>query len=231
MDRASEYERLYAGEIFFADRWIGGLLRAVEEHPSDRETIVLITSDHGESLGEDRIYFDHSHGTTPDLAWVPMILRAPGLPPERRSDLVSHVDVMPTLLELASLPVPPDARGLALGPFLREQRPLPDRIVYCDIGRELAADRRDGFARLLNVYPVLLDVDAIPESAGAAPPQDDAPAWLVYDWAVDGRWSRVEDEAKLAEEVRAYLREVTRPSFMDEPSPEDIERLRALGYW
>ncbi|MBW2288365.1 MAG: sulfatase [Deltaproteobacteria bacterium] len=125
--RVSEYRSRYAGEIFFADEWVGKLL-ARAGADDKRETIVLLTADHGESFGEYGHYFKHTHTTTPDVAHVPLILRAPGLTPERRDDLVSHVDIAPTLLELAGLRASSDASGVALansGAFrlLRQRRP------------------------------------------------------------------------------------------------------------
>ena len=76
------------------------------------------------------------HTTTPDLAHVPFVLRAPGVPVVRRSEPVSHLDVMPTLLEAAGIPAPEGLRGIALGPALRSGEPLPGRLVYCDMGFE-----------------------------------------------------------------------------------------------
>ena len=182
-------------------------------------------------MGEQGIYFDHSHGTAPDLAHVPMILRAPGLSPQRRSELVSHVDVMPTFLDLAGIPIPPEARGLALGRYLRDGGTAPDRTLYCDIGDELSAYRGDRFARLENVSPVLLDVESIPSRANDAPGDDSKPWWASYEWRADGSWSLAEARDELPEDVRAYLRDKVRQTFNDDLSPRDVERLRALGYW
>ena len=98
--------------------------------------------------GEGYHYFSHGHSTSPDGAHVPFLLRAPGLAPGRREEVVSHVDLMPTLLELAGLALPADLSGVALGPVLRGERELPDRLVYCDIGLELSAYHSDGFVRV-----------------------------------------------------------------------------------
>jgi arylsulfatase len=76
----SIYETRYAEEIAYADHWIGELISRVDAIASDADTIVVLTADHGESLGEEGRYFMHGSSTTPDQAHVPLIVRAPGLP-------------------------------------------------------------------------------------------------------------------------------------------------------
>ncbi len=124
---------------------MGELVSALERHGSGRNAVALLTSDHGESMGEGGYWFLHGHATTPDVAHVPLILRAPGIAPGRRPEPVSHVDVMPTLLELAGLEPPPGLRGVALGPFLRGGTAIPARWLYCDLGSAVAAYDADGF--------------------------------------------------------------------------------------
>ena len=223
---ASEYRSRYADEIFYADEAIGDLLDAVESHRNGREQLVLLSADHGESLGEGEHYFEHGFGTTPQLAHVPMILRAPGLAPGRRSDPVHHVDIAPTLLELAGLELPQDLSGIALGPYLREERPLEDRILYCDIGRELSAYHGDGFVRLSGVSKAWKQ-DLDPETL--------QPVWIAFDWHEDGSWSPMDGtavdaiDAKGRAEITRYFR-AAKPLSWTDLSPHDMEQLRALGY-
>ena len=118
----SDYEARYAGEIAFMDQSVGQLLAAVERY---QPTIVAVTADHGESFGENGFYFAHGHSAAPDLSHVPLILNAPDLRVERRADLVSQVDIMPTLLQLAGVARPPGVEGIALGPLLRDRGAAP----------------------------------------------------------------------------------------------------------
>jgi arylsulfatase A-like enzyme len=216
----SEYQSRYADEILYADHWLGRLIETVDSISG--ETIVLVTADHGESLGENERYFVHFWSTTPENAHVPMILRAPGLPAERRRELVSHVDVMPTLLELVGLELPANLSGMPLGPHLRQTSRIPDRLVFCDVGRELSAYRGDGFVRLTGAKK------AYSAPAGA----DEGLAFRAsrYAWDDDDRWSRVASEVPLDEAIRAYAHRVTPMKISRELSPEIRERLRALGY-
>jgi arylsulfatase len=70
LDLPSAYESLYGDEILYADYWVGQLIHAVDDHSSGRETIVLRTADHGESLGEMDRWFEHGFTTLPSLVHV-----------------------------------------------------------------------------------------------------------------------------------------------------------------
>jgi arylsulfatase A-like enzyme len=216
----SEYESRYADEILYADHWIGRLIEAVDSMPG--EAIVLGTADHGECLGEYERYFVHFWTTTPENAHVPLILRAPGLPAERRRELVSHVDVMPTLLELAGLEPPANLSGIPIGPHLRQGSRMPDRLVFCDVGRELTAYRGDGFVRVADAkraYSASTETGPVPSYRSSR-----------YTWGEDGGWSQLAGEAPLEEGIRSYADRVTPIKVSPVMSPKIRERLRALGY-
>ncbi len=208
--RPSEYHGRYADEIAYADHWLAELLAALDAHPSGREAVVLFTSDHGESLGEANRWFVHDFATTPQLAHVPFVLRAPGIAPGRRDEPVGHVDVLPTLLELAGIERPAGSRGLALGPFLREGRPLPERFVYCDRGAELSAYRGDGFLRATGL-------------------RGEAARWDRFVWSADGAWSHADADVEPGPELRDFVGHAA-PARPPELDAETREALRALGY-
>ena len=207
----SVYESRYGEEILYTDHHIGELLAAFEARSAAADAVVLLTADHGEAMGEEGRYFAHGLATTPDQAHVPMILRAPGIRPGRRSDIVHHVDVFPTLLELAGIEAPADLAGIALGPYLRQGEPLPDRLVYCDDGEELAAYRDDRFVRMTT--------------------RRGERSFQGYRWDADGGWSRAPNAAEAwRPEIERYLARQTPAAPAEPPSPELAEQLRALGY-
>jgi hypothetical protein len=74
----------------------GRFLRGLESLESAKDTVVLFLSDHGEGLGHDGFWV-HSVYLWESLVHVPLLLRAPGLPPKRVDDVVSLVDVAPTI--------------------------------------------------------------------------------------------------------------------------------------
>jgi arylsulfatase A-like enzyme len=94
----------YQGAVKYVDRNLGRLLLFMEKEDLLDETLILITSDHGESLTEHEIFFDH-HGLYDVTTHVPLILFAPELLPSKRriKALVQHVDLVPTLCELLGI--------------------------------------------------------------------------------------------------------------------------------
>jgi arylsulfatase A-like enzyme len=211
--RPSAYKRRYAQEVAYFDAELGRLLAALRGR--GRPLVAAITADHGESLGEAGYWFQHGHASTPELSRIPLMLRAPGLAPGRRSELVHHVDLMPTLLELAGLPVPEDARGIALGPYLRGGEPLPERTLFCDVGDEVSAYQGDRFYRRRH----------------ASGPQGTPSLAGTFRWSPGVPWERVSDDPELRRAVLRYEAE-RRPTRPQEGSYSagEIERLRALGY-
>jgi arylsulfatase A-like enzyme len=222
--RPSIYETRYAEEIAYADHWIGELISQVDAIASDAETIVALTADHGESLGEEGRYFLHGSSSAPDQAHIPLILRAPGIQEGRRTEIVHHVDIMPTLLELVGFETPADASGIALGPVLRGDSPLPDRLVYCDEGFDLSAYGPGGFVRVGDILAAWNsgETNRLPMMA---------PRWAAYRWAPGENWQAVDEiDASSKTVIRSYFRQAIPMVETQEPSPLRVERLRALGY-
>ena len=98
---------LYDGGVLEADRAVGGLLAVLEELGVSDRTLVVVTSDHGEQLGEHRPEDLGLHGQTlwDTILHVPLIVHDPrrGEVGRRVATQVRAVDVMPTILELAGL--------------------------------------------------------------------------------------------------------------------------------
>jgi arylsulfatase A-like enzyme len=101
---------LYEGEVAYLDAATGKLMAALRERGLSENTIVVITSDHGENFGEHDLIF-HQFSVHESLLRVPLILHYPkGLAPGRIATPVSIVDLYPTLLALVGLR-PPRASG------------------------------------------------------------------------------------------------------------------------
>ncbi|MFQ5416931.1 MAG: sulfatase-like hydrolase/transferase [Myxococcota bacterium] len=110
--------RPYEGEIAYVDAELGRLLAAVESHWPAGRTMLAVTSDHGESLGEHG-EATHSYTLYDATQRVPLLLRGPGLPPGRVvGEVVRLADVGPTLLALARAEAFPDADGIDLRPVI-----------------------------------------------------------------------------------------------------------------
>ncbi len=104
----------YRGEIAALDDAVGEVLDALRAHGLDQQTLVVLTADHGESLGE---HGEPTHGALcyEAAVRVPLVLRFPGAPREPGpTRLASLVDLYPTLLALLGEPVPAGLDGVAL---------------------------------------------------------------------------------------------------------------------
>jgi arylsulfatase len=191
--RPSAYRSRYADEIYFVDESLGRLLKAVRSRSGiDDPPIILVTADHGESLGERERYFSHGSDGFPALAHVPLILSAPGIPPVRVNSVVSHVDIAPTLVALADLPRLRDVAGVDVSLSFREQAPMLGRRVFCDTGIELVGYDRAGFTRVAPTIDTWNGGDAPPESS-----------WQTYGWGGERRRTL---PAAMRDSIRGYLR-------------------------
>lgn len=95
-------EELYDGEIAYWDARLGELLAALEARGMLGNTIVVVTSDHGEEFA-DHGMLGHGRSLHRELLHVPLVVSGPALPPARRADLVGLIDLAPTLLGLVGV--------------------------------------------------------------------------------------------------------------------------------
>ncbi len=131
------FKREYGAEISYMDFHLSRLLFTLENLGLDQNTLVAVTADHGENLGDHEIYFDHWTMYDTDLH-VPLILYFPGRLPSgtKVPDPVTHIDIAPTILDLAG-----DAdnflarkmfEGRSLRPFWEGKRVPEERIFTAD---------------------------------------------------------------------------------------------------
>ncbi len=194
----------YDGEIAFVDSEISKLLAV-----SGKDAAVIITADHGESLGE--------HGETTHAVFVynstlhvPLMIRAPGIQPAKRAEAVSLVDVAPTILEYAGV-----KSGTMDGISLLKQ--MPARTLLAE---SLYAQRSYGYAPLFAAIRQGKKFIQAPESEFYdlnADPKEKAN--VIRKSKVD-EWQRA---------VRAYAKDTGKGKESTLP-PEELEKLRSLGY-
>jgi choline-sulfatase len=112
--------------VLAADRCVGRLLALLEELGVEGDTAIMISADHGETLGELNVYCDHQTADE-HTTHVPLILRWPGLGTGRRRALHYQFDVTATLLELLGRKVPESWDGQSFADGLR---------TGADVGRD-----------------------------------------------------------------------------------------------
>jgi arylsulfatase A-like enzyme len=234
---------LYDGEVRAADHGVGLLLEALDGRGLASNTVVAFTADHGECF-DHGILFEHSECLYDGAIRVPLILRAPGRIPagSRIEEPVEHIDLAPTLLELAGVLAPATFRGRSLlGP-----RPSdPDRAGFFEMplykeGAAAGRARNAAGVRTVAGVPLRPIVDGR-HVLGARSKRwkyllaEDAEE--LYDLEADPAESTnlASREREIAARWRARLRrwdaanplQLLRPELVD---PETVETLRALGY-
>ena len=125
---AREARRAYLASTAFVDAQVGRVLAKLTELGLDRNTIVLLTGDHGYQLGEHGLWAKQTlfeEGTR-----VPLIVSAPGIRPGVSKGLVEQVDIFPTLAGLAGLPVPATVQGASLQPMLDDPSAPGKAVVF-----------------------------------------------------------------------------------------------------
>lgn len=113
----------YDAEIRFADEQIGRLLRSLKQLGELDDTLIVLTSDHGEGLGDfPGVPFGDRHGETlyDAITHVPLILQHPSLSARQVDELVGAVDLLPTLLGLLEVAGPAELPGRSLASLVRE---------------------------------------------------------------------------------------------------------------
>jgi arylsulfatase A-like enzyme/cytochrome c-type biogenesis protein CcmH/NrfG len=130
--RFAEYAP-YDGEIAYTDEIIGRLVRYLKTHQLYDQSTIILVSDHGEGLG-DHGEQEHGlfvHGEAVRVALIVKPAAGQGVP-RRVADLVQHIDLVPTILDLAKAPLPGGLRGQSLKPLLDGTGRLEPRVVYAE---------------------------------------------------------------------------------------------------
>lgn len=126
-------DNLYAGEIAYADHCIGQVLDRLKALERYEETLIILTADHGEGLGEhDEAGHDFFiYGSTVN---VPLIVKLPGTrEPLRIEDFVSLTDIVPTILGALGQPIPPHVDGEDLSDYQESRRAGGmERELFCE---------------------------------------------------------------------------------------------------
>lgn len=108
----------YWGYIAFLDACFGVVLEALRESELEDETLVIAHTDHGEMLGAHNLY---QKGVLYDESIrLPLVVAGPGVAAGRRSQLVSQVDIVPTVLDMLDLPPVAQVQGESLCPILED---------------------------------------------------------------------------------------------------------------
>ncbi|HWB86014.1 MAG TPA: sulfatase-like hydrolase/transferase [Bryobacteraceae bacterium] len=130
-DRIRRARAAYFGMITELDRNVGLLLDELEKTGQMEKTLIIYTSDHGEMLGENGLWFKNV--LMENAARVPLIMAGAGLPQGKKVDTpVMHIDMVATMLEMAGAAHDPKLRGHSLGPLAQGQPGAHPGIAYSE---------------------------------------------------------------------------------------------------
>jgi arylsulfatase A-like enzyme len=117
----------YLGLVTLVDQSIGAILACLERFSLSDDTIVIHTSDHGDSLGAHHLFGKET--MFEEAARVPFLIRLPGqVRGKVISSPVSHIDFVPTLLDLLGQPRHLQCAGKSLLPIINEEGGQPDNV-------------------------------------------------------------------------------------------------------
>ncbi len=228
--RVAYYVAQYDGEIAAVDGQVGEVLDALAAAGHAGRTLVVLASDHGESLGEHEYYFDHGEDLFDPCLEVPLVVVAPGgRAGQRSAALASTLDVVPTVLDAVKVPYPPSLGGKSLYPVLGGGAAPQRERLYAQNDHNMTA-AFDGRLKLVATF----------DEAGTR--------YALYDRKADPGEKR-DVSGERPEELRVWKRELGlyleetdrewsttrrlldgRPAGEGKMSREACERLKALGY-
>lgn len=206
----------YDGEVRFVDRALGDFLAQLDRGGALARTVIIVTADHGEALGE---HGESTHGlfVYDSTMRVPLVVSGPGLGAGIHGDVAALVDLVPTALDVLGLP---------------EETALPGRSL-----RLMSVGSAGSRATYLEAMDGWLTAGAAPVSAIVRDGWKliDTPLPELYDLASDPAEAHnvIAASAERAQQLRAALPTLTAGTVAPTTvslTPEAAARLRSLGY-
>src|SRR5436190_14725198 len=221
---SEEYrDRPYDGEIAFADAQVGRLIEFLKNKGLYQNTLIILSGDHGESLGE---HGEKTHGFFIYNATlhVPLIIHLPGDMHARTvQNLVNLADIMPTVLAALNIQLPAHVQGQSLLPIISPKKEDNARSLYAETflprlhfnWSELRGVETENYHFIDAPKPELYDVG-----------KDPGETKNLY---ADKRAVSEEMRARLATLIQRYGagQELAQKTGLD---PALMERLKSLGY-
>ena len=212
----------YSGEISYTDSQLGRLFDYLKAQNLLDRTLIVVTADHGESLGE---HGEDTHGVFlyDATLHVPLIIAGPGIPAGKAiAQQVRSIDIMPTILAFLHLSPGKEAQGVDLLPLIQKGQPLPTDTAYLETlyprtymgWSELRAVRTNEWKFILAPRPELYNLKDDPREATNVESREP-----VIASRLDARlWSIIGQDKRNEKLVSSPMNEQTR------------EDLASLGY-
>ncbi len=118
----------YSGEVAYVDSELGKLFDYLKRNELMENTLIVLTGDHGEALG-DHGETTHGYFAYNSTLWVPLIIVSPGIKTTRVNEYVSHIDIFPTICDILGMKKPSFLQGISLLPLM-EGKKIGKRAIY-----------------------------------------------------------------------------------------------------
>ncbi|MES1176534.1 MAG: sulfatase [Myxococcales bacterium] len=143
----------YDNEVFYTDLWLGKLLDFARAQPWWKDTVLIVSADHGEAFGEHGFY-KHAFEIWEVLTRVPLLVSGPGIKPRRIDERRSHIDLAPTILDIMGLPPEPSFMGKSVLPELQGAAPDNREPILSELTEDSHNPPRRAF--ILGDYKLLV---------------------------------------------------------------------------
>jgi arylsulfatase A-like enzyme/Flp pilus assembly protein TadD len=118
----------YSGEVAYVDFELGKMFDYLDNNDLMENTLIILTGDHGESLGEHG-ELTHTYFAYNSTLWIPMIIAGPGIDARRIDENVSHIDIFPSLCDILGIEKPSFLQGVSLLPLMTGGK-IEKRAIY-----------------------------------------------------------------------------------------------------
>lgn len=247
VDSVDEVIARYDGAIAYVDHEIGRILETLDECGVSDDTIFILTSDHGESLTEHGIFFEH-HGLYDVSIHVPLIISYSESPKGKRTrGFIQHFDIVPTILDILGIETQNfDFDGKSALPLISGETEQMHPAIYAE---EAYWQRKRAVRTYDNKYIAALsekgavcrackcvhggieelyDLNEDPEETQNMVEEDPRVANTMKRQL--SKWVRSLEHKKKKERIRKEMKELSETTYSQEEKEKVMERLRSLGY-
>ncbi len=232
---ATQIRNLYCGGVSEADARIGSLIEALERRDVLDDTLVVVTADHGESLGEQNLW-EHGHMAQTNLR-IPLVMRLPkGIPAGSRvPGIVDEIDIVPTVCDLLGIREDPSETidGRSAMPLVRGEKESIRDQSFAE--NAFISTVQDANWKLSVPRNVLIDKTSLEEALRSGPAR---PRLVDLRGDPVEKFDRIEKEPAEAQRLFAVLRDwsdkLPIPPDVMLLTPRDLENQKViftgLGY-
>ncbi len=135
IEKQKELIQGYYAAISYTDAQVGILLNTLDSLGTLNNTIIVLWGDHGWHLGDHDLWEKHTNFEAATKA--PLIFAAPGYRPGKSQSITEHLDIFPTVCDLAKVPVPNHLQGKSLMPVMVNKESQVQKFAISQYPRKL----------------------------------------------------------------------------------------------